>query len=60
MEFADWYAGVVESHAERYFELMKAYFEGYDDFGQVHFLVVRGWMCLMIVPLPSSISTPRA
>jgi len=40
--FADHYAGMAEVRAERYFELMRSYFEGYDDFGQVHFLVIRG------------------
>lgn len=41
-EFADWYNKVARDRGERYFELMKAYFESYDDFGQVHFHVVTG------------------
>jgi hypothetical protein len=37
MAFVSWYAGAAELRADRYFQLMKAYFEGYDDFRQVHF-----------------------
>lgn len=40
--FVSWYAAAAELRADRYFQLMKSYFEGYDDFGQVHFLVTSG------------------
>ena len=33
---------MAEDRGERYFELIKAYFKCYDDFGQVHFRVVMG------------------
>jgi hypothetical protein len=42
MEFAAYYNNMAENRGERHFELMKEYFEGYDDFGQVHFHVVKG------------------
>jgi len=53
MAFADCYAEMVDVRAERYFELMKAYYQGYDDFAQIHFLVIRG----VDVPEDGSISS---
>ena len=44
-EFADfvaYYNGIASDRGDRYFELMKAYFEDYGDFGQVHFHVAKG------------------
>jgi hypothetical protein len=41
-EFAAYHNDMAESRGERYFELMRAYFEGYHDFSQVHFYVVKG------------------
>jgi hypothetical protein len=44
-EFADflaYYNGMASDRSDRYFELMKAYFEDYGDFGQVHFQVAKG------------------
>jgi hypothetical protein len=40
--FAAFYQTTVGDRGERYLELMKAYFDGYDDFGQVYFRVVKG------------------
>lgn len=40
--FRDHYNELAPQRAERYFELMKSYFENFDQFGQVHFRVVRG------------------
>jgi hypothetical protein len=51
--FAGYYSGIAEVRAERYFELMKEYFHGYDDFGQVHFHVVKG----IDVPDESTVSS---
>jgi hypothetical protein len=42
MAFVSWYAGEAELRADRYLQLMKAYFEGYDDFRHVHFWVTAG------------------
>ncbi len=36
------YNEISNQRGERYFELLKAYFESYDQFTQVHFDVVRG------------------
>lgn len=44
-EFADfiaYYNRIASDRSDRYFELMKAYFEDYGDFGQVHFHVAKG------------------
>jgi hypothetical protein len=41
-EFAAHYNQMVSDRSARYFELMRAYFEGYADFGQVHFYVADG------------------
>jgi hypothetical protein len=44
-EFADfiaYYNGIASERSDRYFELMKVYFEDYGDFGQVHFHVAKG------------------
>lgn len=41
--------------AERYFELIKSYFENYDQFSQVHFYVVRG----IEIPDANVISSPN-
>lgn len=44
-EFADfiaYYNSIASERSDRYFELMKAYFEDYGDFGQVHFQVAKG------------------
>jgi hypothetical protein len=40
--FVSYYNGIASDRSERYFELMKAYFEDYADFGQVHFHVAKG------------------
>lgn len=40
--FGEHYNKMAPQRAERYFELMKSYFESYDQFTQVHFDVVRG------------------
>lgn len=39
---AIYYNSMAEDRGERYFELIKAFFEGYADFGQVYFHVTRG------------------
>jgi hypothetical protein len=36
-DFVSYYNGMASDRSDRYFEVMKAYFESYDDFGQVHF-----------------------
>jgi len=41
-DFAAYYNGIASDRSDRYFELMKAYFECYSDFGQVHFHVAKG------------------
>ena len=44
-EFADfitYYNRISSDRSDRYFDLMKAYFESYGDFGQVHFHVSKG------------------
>jgi hypothetical protein len=42
-EFREMYGStLVEERAERYFELMRDYFSGFAEFGQVYFLVARG------------------
>jgi hypothetical protein len=41
-DFFAYYDGVASDRSDRYFELMKAYFAHYGDFGQVHFHVARG------------------
>ncbi|MCJ8151857.1 hypothetical protein [Shinella sedimenti] len=40
--FREHYNKISNQRGERYFELLKAYFESYDQFAQVHFDVVRG------------------
>jgi hypothetical protein len=42
MEFAAFYNDMAEDRGERYFDVMKAYFEGYAEFGQVQFHVTKG------------------
>ena len=42
MELAAYYSAMAEDRGERYFEMMKEYFEAFADFGQVHFHVARG------------------
>lgn len=43
IEFREIYGStLVEERAERYFELMRDYFSGFEEFGQVHFLVAKG------------------
>jgi hypothetical protein len=41
-DFAKHYNKISAERGERYFELMKSYFEAYSEFSQVHFDVVRG------------------
>lgn len=41
-EFAVFYNEAAEDRGERYFSLIKAFFEGYDDFSQVLFRVSKG------------------
>lgn len=41
-EFAEFYDGVAKERGERYFDLIKEYFNGYNDFNQVHFLIAKG------------------
>lgn len=40
--FVTYYNGITSDRSDRYFDLMNAYFEGYGDFGQVHFHVAKG------------------
>jgi hypothetical protein len=40
--FVDCYSEMIEVRAERYFELIKGYFDAYDDFSQVYLSVVQG------------------
>jgi hypothetical protein len=41
-DFGQFYETVSEERGKRYFDLLKAFFAAYDQFGQVYFLVVRG------------------
>lgn len=41
-DFANYYNDMADDRSERYFEMMKAFFEGYADFGQVYFHVTKG------------------
>jgi hypothetical protein len=41
-DFAFCYNDMAEDRGERYLDLMKAFFEGYADFGQVYFHVTKG------------------
>jgi hypothetical protein len=44
-EFADFaahYGRMASDRSDRYFELLRTYFDGYADFGQVHFHVAKG------------------
>ena len=42
MELAGHYDRAAEERGSRYFALIKSYFEGYGDFGQIHFHVAKG------------------
>lgn len=52
MEFARFYDDTAKGRGERYFNLMKEYFNCYDDFSRVHFYVAKG----MDVP-PGNVSS---
>ncbi len=41
-DFAAHYSEMASDRSDRYFELMRSYFENYADFGQVHFHVAKG------------------
>lgn len=41
-DFISHYNEISSDRSDRYFELMRAYFESYGDFGQVHFHVAKG------------------
>ena len=50
-EFDKFYESDAASRVKRYFDLMKDFFQGYAEFSQVYFLIVRG------MPIPEGYHT---